>query len=119
MIDNPPDYIQSRALAEWHAKARYMKDNGFDLEEYSMTYVMYCMAVSHYEESVEDINVNGLTVDGRAQGSVVKNPAFTVLKESSERIAQASRAFGFTPSDKKRLQIAKDESDLPSWAKDL
>ena len=111
----PPKYVTGTALNEWKRLLPFMKENEFDKEQYLMPYTNYCIAVKHYEESIELINDLGLTVDGRNE-SLVKNPAFTTLKESSEQIARASRAFGFTPGDLKRLNAEIEKEELPAWA---
>lgn len=113
-----PTYITGRALDEWNRLLPFMEERNYNKDEYLMPYTSYCLAVQHFEEAIDMINIEGLVVPGRNE-SVVKHPAFTVLKEANERIAQASRAFGFTPGDLKRLEVEASMEEVPSWAKGL
>lgn len=104
MSFDPPEYIVGKALDEWNRLLPYMEDKGFDEPQYLMKYASYCVGVMQFEESLEEINRVGYLIEGRNE-SLVKNPAFTTLKEANERIAQGSRAFGFSPEDHKNLKL--------------
>lgn len=115
MAFNPPEYVQDQALVEWMRLLPYMIEKGFDKDEYVMTYASYCVAVMQFEDAMNTINEHGFVVEGRNE-SLVKNPGFTILKEANERIAQGSRAFGFTPGDLAKLTVAPaDSEDTPDW----
>lgn len=119
MSFTPPDYVIEKALDEWNRLLPYMKEKGFDKPQYLMKYATYCVAVMQFEDALKDINERGNLVEG-AKDTLVKNPAFTYLRESSDRIAQGSRAFGFSPEDNKNLKLEEaTEEDIPDYERDL
>lgn len=119
MSFDPPAYVQGRALDEWNRLLPYMIEKDFNKPQYLMKYASYCVGVMQFEESLTEINSIGYLIEGRNE-SLVKNPAFTTLKEANERIAQGSRAFGFSPEDVKNLKIeAPSQEQKQDYEADL
>jgi len=91
-----PEYITAGAEKEWNRLLDYMQESGFAEEQYMHTYASYCLAVAHIEEAINTIEAEGLTVEGKNE-SLVKHPAFTILKEATDRMLVAAKLFGFVP----------------------
>jgi len=62
----------------------------------------YCSAYGRFREAERHIAENGIVVDG-AQGGMVKNPAATIINESTRQMATFGSLLGLDPSSRQRL----------------
>lgn len=71
---------------------------------------VYCNAYDQFRLGQEEVRANGVTVTS-AQGSIVKNPAVTAVKEASAMMASYGGLLGLDPSSRQRLVGKKPEGN--------
>ena len=62
----------------------------------------YCAAYGRFRTAEAHVAEHGITVEG-AQGGMVKNPAATVINESTRQMATFGSLLGLDPSSRQRL----------------
>ena len=111
----PPPDLPFWAAAEWAVVAPELDRLELSKAIDRTSFWTYCMTVQRLHDATEAVNRDGLTVPG-STGSLVKNPALTVLEAAERSVRAWAQEFGLTPSAEGRLSpqaINPDDEDNP------
>lgn len=75
----------------------------------------FCMAYSRWREAELQVTLNGITVINPS-GSLVKNPALTVVNEAKKQMVQFGSLLGLDPSSRVRLTGGKQGKKQNSFS---
>lgn len=103
-IPTPPTHIPPEARKVWETVTE-------ELGRYDLVTVpdgpsleAYVMAVFTHRKAARDVVKRGVMVKGY-RGSIVKNPALSVMSDAADKIKVFAREFGLTPSSRSGLKV--------------
>lgn len=106
----PPEWLSAEALAEWGRLVPELDRLGLLAKVDRAALVVYCESWAAYVASAQALEEHGPLVPGR-EGSVVKNPAAQMMRDSAQTMLQYGARFGFTPSDRMKLSVPKGKGE--------
>jgi P27 family predicted phage terminase small subunit len=108
--DDPPAYIPTYGKKLWKQLVPQLKQLHLLKEIDQSVLELMCTFYDTWIRATRDVKKQGIAPDG-----VHKNPAFTVMKESSVQIKQCARELGLTyASRSSMLPTKKKDNDKPS-----
>ena len=99
-----PSGMSARAKSQWRRLAPDLIAKGVLTTWDVDLFRMYCDQFWLYERAQLEVDELGPTVAGR-NGEPVRNPAFSVMRDSLELIRKIGAQFGLSPSDRAGLSI--------------
>ena len=112
---DPPAGLDGLALKTWQdiepvlSEARVLSDADVRALE------AYCIHYSNLRKAQEHVDQNGFILTGATGGSI-KNPACTVVKESSAEMRALSGVLGLDPAARTRINVGKKEKAVSGFA---
>jgi P27 family predicted phage terminase small subunit len=103
-----PEWLTGLAREEWDRITPYLSVNGLLTVADIMSLSGYCAAVEMLIKAKQDIDKNGVVIQG--QRGRVKNPAVAAQTEALSAVRQYSAMFGFDPSSRSKI-IAAPKTD--------
>lgn len=108
-LPDPPDWLGSRAVTEWHRVGPYLVNMGLLTHNDLLTFAAYCANVQQMVEAVEDLREQGYTIIG-ARG-ITRNPALTAFTNAVSSLRALAAEFGMTPSSRARIRLPEDDGE--------
>lgn len=106
-----PSWLPKEARAVWRRTVSQLSEMGVASETDTDLLATYCMAVVTFQRATEEVEREGILIEGRRDGKV-KNPAVQIQRDAARAIAQIGAEFGLSPSSRSRLQRTEDEAGL-------
>ncbi|MBF8694913.1 phage terminase small subunit P27 family [Pseudomonas fulva] len=100
-VPQPPDYFGGEAREVWARAAPWLVEVKVLTDTDLHNLEAFCMAYQRWREAQEDVTRNGIIV--RAGKKKVKNPACTVINETSRQMVTFGAALGLDPSSRARV----------------
>lgn len=109
----PPTWLGKEAKKIFRRLVKEMEQTELWTNVDVDTLAVYCDAVVRYAQASQDIEENGLTVEG-ARG-VVQNPAVLVASKYASIISRCAAKLGLDPASRASLAIPKEaKKEVPS-----
>lgn len=103
-----PDWLSTKAKNVWLRLAPDLIDKGvltfWDVDQFAR----YCALTVINREALEDVQENGVKVDGftpSGHPTKVKNPSLQVARDTATELRALAGKFGLTPSDRASLNV--------------
>ena len=106
-LGEPPAFIGEYGAEEWHRVGPVLIRLGLLTEADLVAFTAYCMTVQVMIEAKQDIDRNGMTIEG-VRG-VVRNPALATFAAATTSLRNLAVEFGMTPSARSRLHTSADD----------
>lgn len=103
-----PSGMSERAKQEWRRLAPDMIAKGVLTFWDVNLFRAYCDQFWILDEARREIEERGSTVPGR-NGEPVRNPAFSIYRDTIDMINRIGAKFGLSPSDRAGLKIAPNQ----------
>lgn len=105
----PPDWIVGEARGMWERVVPLLcGQNILQVTDLHIVEI-FCAAYGNWRTAQDDLTRNGPVVDS-SQGSPMKNPAATVVKEAAAQMASFGAMLGLDPASRQRLVGAKPKT---------
>lgn len=100
----PPDWLSPLAVEKWEELAPLLSGTKVltDVDLHNLE--VFCQAYARWREAEESVSKNGVIVD--TPFGPKKNPACTVINETSRQLAAFGAMLGLDPSSRTRLGTA-------------
>jgi P27 family predicted phage terminase small subunit len=115
-IPEPPEFLNDKALEEWHRIAPELKRLGLLSQVDCMALAGYCAAVSRLWQAEEQLKSEGLTVTNE-RGRRIKNPLVDVANAAAKQISMFASQFGMSPATRANVKPDKTEEKEHPLAK--
>ena len=104
VLPDVPDNLTGRSRKEYKKLGNILVEKNILTTLDINLFEMYCIQFHIIEEAYQDIKNKGVMLEG-SRGTMIKSPAFGVLKESIELQNRISAKFGFTPVDRAGIKL--------------
>lgn len=116
----PPVYLSEVGVRVWHETTEQLSAlkmlHTVDLE----LLAAYCLAAETMEKMATDLKVEGHTVMMQNKGGGVyqiKNPKWTILNESIDKMHKIALQFGWTPAARAKISVPDQGEEKDPFAK--
>ena len=108
-IPAPPEFLQGKALEEWHRKAPMLYDQGtltliddMTLAAYCLSYQLTCEALELCQNpTTKKMNLIAKTTNG----NFIPYPALSIYKTALRDMVKFAAEFGMTPSARTGINV--------------
>jgi P27 family predicted phage terminase small subunit len=107
-IPQPPDFLDSVALAEWNRLAPELYDLGLLARIDRAALAGYCTAYSRWCASSEILKTEEQVIT-TSNGNFVQNPRLGIVRRALDDMRKWAIEFGMTPSSRSRVNVNKDK----------
>lgn len=108
----PPGDLTPEARAEWARMVPELERMGLVARIDRAALVVYCEAWSAFDDARQSLAEHGPLIEGQ-KGNLVRNPAAQLMRDAADLMLKYGSRFGFTPSDRTRLEAPTGDSDGP------
>ena len=101
----PPSHLSESASEEWRRVVDLLDAEQLWTDVDRTALEVYVEAVATFREAVKYVRSEGVMVSGQKAGTVVKNPAIQVARDSASVIRSLGSEFGMTPYTRMQLGL--------------
>lgn len=101
---DPPGGLDGLALQAWLDIEPILSESRVLTDADIRALESYCIHYSNFRRAQESVEADGFVVQG-ATGGLIKNPACTVVKESSQEMRALSGVLGLDPAARTRINV--------------
>ena len=114
-IPDPPEHFAERERNLWERACKDVFEMGILANPDIQLLEMYVTHWFLWQDSVKDINENGLTKEFAVgeKVTVIRNPSIQVMNESSKIVNQISDKFGFSPRARMGIKTQETKPEDP------
>lgn len=115
----PPKWLEPLAVEMWQRVVPQLCANDLLTVGDLHNVEAFCMAYARWREAQTLVNLHGLVITNPETGSVIKNPAVTVVNEASKQMIQFGSLLGLDPSGRSRLTGSAQKETITNPFADL
>jgi P27 family predicted phage terminase small subunit len=106
-----PSGLSGRAQTQWRKLAPDLIRMGVLTAVDASAFAIYCEQWNVYDKAQAAVNEFGPTVRGR-NGEPIRNPAYSIMRDSVLLINKLGQQFGLTPSGRAGIVVTKPDAPL-------
>lgn len=117
-LKRPPKDISEGAAAVWRELAGPLVDEGVITVVDVRAFRELCEMSVQRDRAHSELEMHGVVVpSAREDGGLVKNPAWSIFKDATDRLNQLRSRFGLTPADRGngKVQVERKPKTESKW----
>lgn len=115
----PPEWLEPLAVEMWQRVVPELLANDLLTLGDMHNVEAFCMAYAMWREAQEHIKLHGVVLTNPESGTVLKNPAVTVVNETARQLVQFGSLLGLDPSSRSRLTGSAQKETIANPFADL
>lgn len=104
-----PEWLNKEAKDKWKELAPQLEQLGLLTKIDGDEFARYCQFTVRAKQAEENVEKNGVLVNGAVPGTMVKNPAVQIARDYAQAASRLADKFGLSPSARNGLEVVEKE----------